>query len=220
MKTKQWIYNFNSLDPNQQLEIAKALVEELKDNERYLDAEDEYNNEMSQAIRLFFNKMVKNANTKQDLKALKTTLSCFQSLSPERQSKVIESIVSSIQHYYEIQEQEQKESICQREDHLFDEWRKVESKYSHHIDSKDNSYYDHNGYLRSYTTHTYEDYDEIYWIRTCKRCGYSEKSLQEPKEVIEKRKEEEKQARIKKLEKELRVLKEHQQAKKIKSSRK
>lgn len=207
MKIKQWIYNFNSLDPNQQLEIAKALVEELKDNERYLDAEDEYNNEMSQAIRLFFNKMVKNANTKQDLNALQTTLSCFQSLSPERQSKVIESIVSSIQHYYEIQEHEQKEGICKREGHLFDEWRKVEYKNSRHIDSKDNSYYDRNGYLRSYTTHTYEDYDEIYWIRTCKRCGYSEKSLQEPKEVIEKREEEEKQARIKKLEKELRNLK-------------
>ena len=206
MKIKQWIYNFNSLEPNQQLEIAKALVEELKDNERYLDAEDEYNNEMSQAIRLFFNEMLKNDNTKQYLKALQTTLSCFQLLSLEKQSKVIESIVSSIQHYYEIQEHEQKGSICQREGHLFDEWRKVEYKNSRRINSKDNSSYDHNGYLQSYTTHTYENYDEIYWIRTCERCGYSEKSLQEPKEVIEKREEEEKKTRIKKLEKELRDL--------------
>ena len=207
MKTKQWIYNFNSLDPNQQLEIAKALVEELKDNESYLTLEDEYNNEMSQEIREFFNKMIKNANKKQDLKALQTTLSSFQSLSPEKQSKVIESIVSSIQHYSKIQEQEQKESICQREEHIFNEWKKVKYTKIHHIDSTDNSYYDHNGYLRNYTTHTYEDYADICWERTCKRCGYSEKSMQEPKEVIIKRKEDEKQARIKKLEKELRDLK-------------
>ncbi len=30
MKAKQWIYNFNSLEPNQKLEIAEELVEELK----------------------------------------------------------------------------------------------------------------------------------------------------------------------------------------------
>ena len=70
MKTKQWIYNFNSLEPNQQLEIAKALVEELKDNERYLDAEDKYNDAMSKTIRSFFNRMLNNTNTKQDLKIL------------------------------------------------------------------------------------------------------------------------------------------------------
>ncbi len=207
MKTKQWIYNFNSLNPNQQLEIARALVEELKDNERNLNAEDEYNNEASQTVRMFLNKMVKNANTKQELKALETTLSCFQTLSPERQSKVIESIVSSIQHYYKIQEHEERERICQQNGHLFDEWEKVEYKTSRQINSKDNSYYDYNPYRISYKTNTYEYYDEIYWIRTCKRCGYSEKSLQEPKEVIEERKEREKQARIKKLERELSNLK-------------
>ena len=207
MKTKQWIYNFNSLDPDQQLEIAKAVVEELKDNEELLDAEDEYNNEMSQAIRLFFNKMIKNANTKQDLKALQTTLSYFQSLSPEKQSMVIDSIVSSIQRYHEMQVCEQKESICQQEGHTFDEWRKVENKRFRDIDSRNDNYYDRNGYERKYSTQSYEKYDEVYWIRTCKRCGYIEKSLQEPEEVIEKRKEEEKQARIRTLEKELRELK-------------
>ena len=207
MKTKQWIYNFKSLDPNQQLEIAKALVEELQINERHLVAEDKYNNEMSRALRLFFNKMVKNTNVKQELKALQTTLNTFQSLSPEKQSKVIEAFVSSIQHYYEIQEHEQNEKTCEREGHLFDEWRKVEYRGSRRVDSKDGSFYDHNGYLQSYTTQTYEDYSELYWIRTCKRCGYSEKSFQEPVELVEKRKEIDRQARIKKLEKELRDLK-------------
>ena len=166
---------------------------------------------MSQSIRLFFNEMIKNANAKQDLNTLQTTLSHFQLLSPEKQSKVIESIVSSIQHYYEIQAHELEYisaiNTCQQEGHLFEEWKKVEYKKSRHVDSKKNSYYDRNGYLQSSLTLTYEDYDEIFWTRTCKRCGYSEKSLQEPEEVIEKREEEAKQARILKLEKELRDLK-------------
>ncbi len=193
MKIKQWIYNFNSLDPNQQLEIAKALVEELKDNERYLDAEDEYNNEMSQAVRLFFNRMVKNANTKQELKDLQTTLSCFQSLSPERQSKVIESIVSSIQHYYGIQEHEQRERICQSEGHVMGEWE------YHSWTTYEDTVIDHQ------QVHGLECHHEE-WTRTCKRCGFKEKSKIEPEEERTKREEIEKQARIKKLEKELRVL--------------
>ena len=207
MKTKQWIYNFNSLDPDNQLEIAKALVEELKDNERYLDAEDKYNNEISQTLRLFFNKMIKNVNTKEELETLQTTLSYFQSLSPERQSKVIESIVSSTKHYHEMQELEKKKDVCQQEGHLFGEWERVEYNKSRRVDSKNQSYYDNNGYLHNYKTDTYEDYNESYWLKTCKRCGYSEKSIEEPEEITQKREEEKKQARIKRLEKELSRLK-------------
>ena len=194
MKTKQWVYNFNSLDPNNQLVVASAIVEELQDNERFLEPIDKYDNERSKTIRLFLDKIVKNASTKQELKSLQATLSCFQSLSADNKAKVIESLVSSIEHYHEIQDHEAKEKICQVEGHIMGEW-----KYDSWTTYED-SIIDHQ------EVHNMECHHEE-WTRTCKRCGYQETVKTEPKEVRKKREEKERQIRIKELEKELSELK-------------
>ena len=50
----KWIYNYNNLDPDDQLEAAEAITNELKDNEIFLD-EDEYDKKKSRIVREFFN---------------------------------------------------------------------------------------------------------------------------------------------------------------------
>ena len=47
----KWIYNYNSLDPNNQLEVAEAIMEELHANEETFD-EEEYNHVLSKIVRL------------------------------------------------------------------------------------------------------------------------------------------------------------------------
>ena len=194
MKTKQWIYNFKTLDSNQQLEVSKAIVDELKENERYSFAVDNYDDEMSQEVRLFFNKMIKVANTKQELKKLQKVLSSFQSLNRERQSNVIESLVSLLNSYYEDQVHEEKEKICQSEGHVMGEWE-YDSWTSYEDTVIDHQF-----------VHGFECYHEE-WMRTCSRCGYKEITEIEPEEVRIKREEKERQDKIKKLEKELEKLK-------------
>ena len=194
MNKKQWINNFKSLDPDQQLEVSIAIMNELKDNEEYLDIDDEYNNNKSKTTRVFFNKLVENAETKQDLKKIQKIFGHFQSLTKERQERVIESITSSIEKYFQEQKQEQKERTCQREGHLMEEWQ-----YYTWITLEDDII-DHQ------KVHNIECRHEE-WRRTCTRCGYTEISKQVPKEITIIRDEEERQAKIKKYEKELRRLK-------------
>ena len=55
---KQWIINFQSLDPNNQLEIAEAIIKELELNEYSLD-DDEYDKKKTRLLKSLFDEYIK-----------------------------------------------------------------------------------------------------------------------------------------------------------------
>lgn len=188
----KWINNYNGLDPDNQLLVAEAIANELRDNEMAFD-EDEYDKEKSRIVREFFNSIRNNVKQSEELKKLADIFKRYEKLSQSNRKKVINEVFGIIVKYLDIQEQEDKEKTCQREGHTFGKWKK-----------------------RTWTTKEvywdagpqgYVDVDHEVWERTCSRCGFVEKIDYEPQELIDERKEKNKKARIKRLESELKRLK-------------
>lgn len=188
----KWIYNYNGLDPDNQLVVAEAIANELKDNEMTFD-EDEYDKEKSRIVREFFNSIRNNAKQAEELKKFADVFERYEKLSQSNRKKVINEVFGIIAKYLDIQEQEDKEKICQQEGHTFGKWKR-----------------------RTWTTKEvywdagpqgYVDVEHEKWERTCSRCGFVEKFDYEPQELIDERKEKNKKARIKRLESELKRLK-------------
>lgn len=188
----KWIYNYNGLDPDNQLVVAEAIANELKDNEMTFD-EDEYDKEKSRIVREFFNSIRNNAKQAEELKKFADVFERYEKLSQSNRKKVINEVFGIIAKYLGIQEQEDKEKICQQEGHTFGKWKR-----------------------RTWTTKEvywdagpqgYVDVEHEKWERTCSRCGFVEKVDYEPQELIDERKEKNKKARIKRLESELKRLK-------------
>lgn len=65
----KWVYNYNSLNPDSQLEVAEAIANELRDNEVVFD-ESEYDKEKSKIIRKFFDTIKLSVEKSKELKKL------------------------------------------------------------------------------------------------------------------------------------------------------
>lgn len=65
----KWINNYNGLDPDNQLLVAEAIANELRNNEMAFD-EDEYDKEKSRIVRGFFNSIRNNAKQSEQLKKI------------------------------------------------------------------------------------------------------------------------------------------------------
>lgn len=188
----KWIFNYNGLDPDDQLLVAEAIANELRDNEATFN-ENEYDKEKSRIVREFFNSIKNSATKSQEFKKIADIFERYESLSQDNKKKVINEISKIVAKYLGIEEQENKEKICKEEGHIFGNWKR-----------------------RTWTTKEvywdagpqgYVDVEHEAWERTCSRCGFIEKIDYEPQELIDERKEKNKKARIKKLERELKKLK-------------
>ena len=188
----KWIFNYNSLDPDDQLIVAEAIANELRDNEATFD-ENEYDKEKSRIVREFFNSIKTNAKKSEELKKIADIIERYESLSQSNRKKVINEVLGIIVKYLGIQEQKDKENICKKEGHTFGKWKR-----------------------RTWTTKEVYwdagpqgnvDVEHEAWERTCTRCGFTQEFDYEPQELIDERKEKNKKARIKRLESELKRLK-------------
>ena len=193
MKVNKWLDNFVDLEPEQQLEIANAIFEELIDNEDAF-GEDGYNTELSESVRGLIDRFIFENKNKKDLKKVQEILKHFKELSVHKKEKVITELESLVDKYYKKEIQEQKEHICQNEGHIMGEWEKSEWT------SYEDGWIDHQ-YVYGIKCH-HEG-----WSRICERCGFKEAVTEEPEEVRINREEQEKQQKIKRLEKELNELK-------------
>lgn len=189
----KWLYDYNSLNARNQLEIAEAILNVLKDNEVAF-GKSEYNKEKSIRIRELLHSIAHNAKSESELKRIVNILQEFESLSPNNKSKVINEIFDIIIKYLNIQEQENKEKQCEHEGHLFENW--IHNKWTTYTDTVIDHQYVHN---------FPENHQN--WERSCKRCGFKECVDIEPQELIDARIEEDKKVQIKKLELELKKLK-------------
>ena len=189
----KWISNYNCLDPNDQLLVAEAIKNELRDNEMTFN-EDEYDKEKSRIVREFFNSIRTNANQLEELKKFTDVFGRYKSLSLNNRKKFINEVFKIVLKYLGIQEQENKEMICQQEGHMFGKWK--HNKWTEYIDT----FIDHQ------RVHNYPIEHEN-WERTCSRCGFVDELEYEPQELIDERKEKNKKAKIKRLERELKKIK-------------
>ena len=126
-------------------------------------------------IREFFSSIMGNVKKIEELKKLSDIFKKYESLSQNNKKKVIKAVFEIIVKHLGIQEQEDKEKICQREGHTFGKWKK-----------------------RTWTTKEvywdagpqgYVDVEHEVWERTCSRYGFVEKFDYEPQELIDERKE-------------------------------
>ncbi len=164
----KWIYNFNNLAPENQLIVAEAIKEELEDNEYCLDDEDNYNKEEAKIVKHFFEKLISNTKKSEELEKIRTLLNSFETLTKRNQTNIINKFAQEIKEYQKIEEQQNKEEICQREGHEFKKWHKRQwTTYEEGV-------IDHQFIHRIRWEH-----EE--WIRECNRCGFVERSETRPK---------------------------------------
>ena len=118
----------------------------------------------------------------------------FKQLPLKYQIAVLEFFGAKVDEYKQIVSQEAAEKICASEGHQFSKWKKfVDINY-------EDAWIDHE------LIHNYRS-EKTMWERTCARCGYVERVEQEPQELVDQQRKINKQAKIKKLEKTLRKLK-------------
>lgn len=188
----KWIYNYSNLDPDNQLYVAEEIAKELKDNETTFN-EDEYEKEKSKIARRFFDSIINNAKQSEKLKKFADVFEKYENLSPSNRKKALNEVFKIIVKYLDIQEQEDKEKICQQEGHTFGKWRRITW-------TTKEVYWDAG--LQGYVTVEHKR-----WQRECSRCGLIEEVEHEPQELIEEREAKKRKARIKRLERELKELK-------------
>ena len=192
---KKWIYNFNNLEPNSQLEVAKAVVDELKENEVDFD-EFEYDKKKSEIVRNLFYKVITN---EKDRERISSILKKFEDLSQANKDIITRELYKLVQKYADIEEHERKLMQCEKEGHQFTEWK--EEKFTR-IETFGDA-----GIESLHTGITEREVKYKEWHRVCKRCGFVEKTECEPQELVDERNKKKKLARMKRLEKTINKLK-------------
>ena len=205
---KMWVDRFVDLDPEDQFDIAKLIVEELGLNEEvYLedvecDCLDDwpkgYDVEESKKMRETFAKFADAAQNKAELLNLRRAIEGYDTLSEKRKSIVHNKMLDAINNELLEQQYDDRKKICNKEGHLFTEW-----KHNTWTTSED-------GWIDHQLVPNMEHYHEN-WTRECARCGYTEKTDKRPKRVTE----EERKEKINALEAELQALKGNVRVKKL-----
>ena len=185
-----WIHNYNNLNPEQQLEVAEAIVKDLEANQ-YKYTQDDKNK--SNKVIIFLKKILESASQEKSITESEIIIRRFKKLSKDNRNKVLGEILHIIDSYIKKQNQQDKETICQREGHLFNTW--TESTWKEKAVVWDAG------------PQGYAEVECHSWHRICQRCGFVEKVDSEPQELTDARKKKAEKARIRQLESELKKLK-------------
>ncbi len=186
---RTWIHNYQNLSFEQQCEVAKAIVEALSKNQYHFMENDK---DMDEVVS-FFRRILESANQKNVIGENKSVLERFEGLSQVNKEKTIKKIIDVINSCDKAQKQEENERTCLHEGHIFGDWN------YHEWTTKEVCW--------DAGPQGYVDVKHEKWTRVCSRCGFVEEVKDEPQELIEKRNEINRKARIKRLETELKRLK-------------
>lgn len=163
-KAEKYIYGFYALDTDDQLEVAEAVSNELLLNEQSLD-DDEYDMEKSRDLRNLFDVLLMNTDNIKQHNNFVDLLEKFKQLSTRNKKEVMKNIKETI-------EEVSKKDVCEKNGHNFSAW--VKYIYSENRQVATDGLNGLNTYLYEYPV----------WKRTCKRCGYEERSETKPSKVI------------------------------------
>ena len=125
---KAWQDNFSKLDAESQLEVARAIVEELKNNEEF-HITDSYDEKKSREVRDFLVALIASTGSKTVLDDLKTGIQQFDSFSKDVKDFVVSGIIDALKEGEQFHEQEQAREVCNLKGHVFGEWIEVD-KYT------------------------------------------------------------------------------------------
>ena len=190
-KKERWLSKFEELEPEEQLEVADFIREELDLNVEIAEDEGgEYNILYSRKVEDFFEKFLYCLKADNIAKKNLDILKKFYSLNEKNKKKAILEFSKTISKYLYLEEIDNKKKICKNEGHNFTKWT---------INKWTTSEY----FMEDHSEH---DVEHIAWRRSCKRCGYVESVEKEPQELIDARNEKAKQNKIKKLKQQLKKL--------------
>lgn len=203
---KQCVINFQSLDSNNQLEIAEIIIKELELNEYSLD-DDEYDKKKSKLLKSLFDKYIKKISNKAELLQVQQTFNRFNNLSDEDKQVFVNQVFDSLVNYCdeidertisESKEQELqiKREFCENNGHDFSEWKKI--TYTTEEELRPSGIEEL--HLGVGGTHKVK---HVEWRRRCKYCGYVQTTKEKPQEI----KEKEIKSQIKSLQKSLGKMK-------------
>lgn len=161
LNVNKYIENFESLIPENQLEVAEAIAKEVKDNTEFLD-DDEYDKERSRKVEEIFDALIQTLKENVELKELADILIKYKGLSPYYKERVVNEIRNTISEYSAFQEQNKNELICNDIGHDFGKWEHSEITK---MEENDNAEFEEIPY---YCVRYKES------KRTCKRCGFTE----------------------------------------------
>ena len=195
---EKWENQIGNMNPENQLELAEILVDELGLNEDALDEKDNYDKESSAKFKMMLEQYIEDCSSKKELENAAKMLEKFSILPQEEKKEIVLEIGESIVEYLNEVEITKKRNLCTINGHDFDDWEKG-SRYV-----KGEDYYDRDsGSMRN------SSYSYPIWTRNCSSCDYSEEVTQEPEEVKNLRLQQEKQVKILKLQKEFKQLEEN-----------
>lgn len=192
-KKEKWLERFEDLEPEEQLEVADFIKEELGYNVLLIeeDGDDfEYDILYSEKVADFFEKYIDCLNKKKEAEETLKIIGRFDNLKNANKKKVINELSKIITKYSYVEELEKKKKICSKEGHDFGKWETRKWTKSEYIMDAHREY----------------DVEHYEWVRSCKRCGYVETVEKEPQELITAREEAHKKRRIKELKQELKEL--------------
>ena len=166
----KWIDNYSVLDSKDQLDVAEAIVGELKENEIFFD-KNEYDMEKSMMIREFFRRLEYNLHQEKEIKENLTCLHNFEMLSDDNKNKAISEIFEIIKKYIDAQDKEEAIKTCGMNGHKFGNW--VHNRWSTFEELVVGGQYI-DDYVASHDN----------WERKCSLCGFIEKVDSKPQELI------------------------------------
>ncbi len=195
MDTNKWIDSYTNLNPENRLKIANTIVEWLRNIDGYSDPR--YDKEKAKMVKAFFEDLIKVLEIDTDNYKIVNSLKKFEGLSDEHKDDVLSSLAEVIEIYAQEEYQQSLEDLCQKNGHLFGKW-----EYRKWIERGS---CDDPRFRQEHPTGEYV-VDRQEWSRTCRRCGFIEKTEYEPEEVMRARITKENKGKIKQLRKELKDL--------------
>lgn len=189
----KWQNQILEMEPNDQLELAELLTNELSLNEIALDPEDGYNKESSLKIRKLLEEYINNAKEEKERQNWSDTLNNLVLLSEGNQERIIKVVYKTLLEIMKEEDKRKRELKCKQEGHTFSEWDEINWTTTEPV-------WDAGWQGTIEVQHTV-------WKRECSYCGLKEESKEEPLEVKQAREAAERKEEAKQLRKKLRDLK-------------
>lgn len=208
MTKKQLEYfktKLQNLNPDEQIEIAKLLSDELYQNNQAYNCDANYNHKLADHIIYMLEIYISSSKKKQLINELHTMMEKFKQLPKEKQERVAKAAFNTIKKIEQEEKQKIAELTCKEQGHVFE--GKYKGWTDHSFTRLETINYDHQIFEAPV--------EHKIWKRTCTRCGYEEVLKDKEPEIVTKaKKEAARKRRIKELQDELDLLTKNNKKKK------
>lgn len=195
LNINQWVGRFRGLDPDNQLKVAKTIVEELELNRSALKEEDGYNNDQSIIIEDKIKEYIHSLKDETKKDYIKGLLESFDGFSEDEKISIIKNFIWGIENTLEQAKAKNDIMACAMKGHKFTQWNRrliqdepVFIPYEATIGPRE--VIDGHPIYDKVTRYIKSDREHYIWERYCEKCGLYQKaeSLIEVEEITNKTK--------------------------------